>query len=791
MTDQQRAIKLFEKYRNDIHCRTDLMFGALLVLQLIAGLLAAIFISPRSWAGSQSTIHIHIWGAIALGLCFTSVPLLLIYTQRGKPITRYTIAIAQMLFSALLIHLTAGRIETHFHVFGSLAFLAFYRDWRVLVPATIVVAADHLFRGIFWPQSVFGVLSTGIWRAFEHAGWVIFEDIFLVYSCIVGSRELRTIATTQIGLEEAREHVEQKVLDRTSELNLRTVELRSSEERFELAVLGSRDGLWDWNLITNKVYYAPQWKELVGCGNDEIGDSPEDWFSRIVSGSLAEFDESLTAFREGRLDYFDVEIGMHHSDGRVRWMRCRAAAVRDTNGVALRLAGSLNDITDLREMQEQLRKLAQHDRLTGLPNRDLFVDRVQRAIVRARRDPDHRFAVLFFDFDRFKVINDSFGHNVGDLLLKSIANRLSENVREVDTPARFGGDEFVVLLDGIAIPRDVAAKADQLVQIFSMPHVLNGHEVISTASIGVVTSGPEYVDAEEMIRDADAAMYQAKSNGKAQYRIFDAAMHANAAARLTIEQELRLAVDTDQLALWYQPIVCLSTGAITGVEGLLRWKHPTKGMISPDQFIQIAEETGLIIPIGTRVIHDACRQIKHWQSAGAAPLYVNVNVSRRQLVHPDLIPTLRNALNETSIDPARLRIEITESAVMDSRFDVVSIMQQIKDLGVLLAMDDFGTGYSSLSCLHTFPVDVLKIDRTFIQNMTKRREFSAVMHAIITLAQHLKLHVVAEGVETPDQLAQLQAMDCNSAQGYLFSRPVPAGDIPALLVQGLSIPLAA
>lgn len=606
-------------------------------------------------------------------------------------------------------------------------------------------------------------------------------------------------------LERATERMRQRLLEQIHQLDdqvtVRTAALqgalarvRRSEQRLAHAVRGSMDGLWDWNLETDEVYYAPRWKELLGASEEEIGDSPDEWYRRIPSAKLAEFKRRLEEHIAGETDRLDFELQMVHADGGLRWMLCRAAAIRDAAGQALRLSGSLADITALKQAQEKVQRLALHDQLTGLANRELLSERLKHAIARLRRDPESEktYAVMFFDFDRFKVINDSLGHNIGDALLANIATRLRAHIREVDTAARFGGDEFVVLLDGVDGFEGAAASCQRLLEVFEEPHYLQGHEVVSTASIGLVVGHPGYATAEEVLRDADAAMYQAKAAGKAQYRAFDDAMFDAARRRLLLERDLRNADMEQEFLLHYQPIVALQTCEISGFEALVRWEHPRLGLVPPDEFISIAEETGLIVQLGDWVLRTACRQLVEWREAFPdREFFVNVNVSRRQLTQPDLLDNLRAVVDEFRIVPGELKLEITETTVMDARYDSGPVMEGIRDLGILLAMDDFGTGQSSLSCLHQFPIDVLKIDRSFIVNIEERPQFTAVMQAIITLAHHLDLDVVAEGIETPAQLAQLQVMDCEFAQGYLFSRPVPADQATVLLRDGFQQRLSA
>lgn len=786
------ADRIYGEHLDRLHVRTDRMFGILMLVQLVAGILAAIFIAPRTWSGASSSVHIHVWASIALGTAITAFPLLMITFRPGSAFTRHTVAVAQMLFSSLLIHLSGGRIEAHFHIFGSLAFLAVYRDWKVLVPATLVVAADHIIRGIYWPQSVFGVIAAAPWRAFEHAGWVLFEDIVLVYTCVQGSRELRAIAVAQANTEHAREIIEDEVKQRTEQLVQRTAELRASEERYALAERGTQDGLWDWNLLTNKIYYAPRWKELMGLEATRVTDSPNEWFGRIASSQISAFHHKLTAHIDGVDQRMETELEINHPDGNPRWVLCRSAAVRDAEGRAIRLAGSLVDITELKLAQEKLRKLAQHDRLTGLPNRSVFLDRLREEMSRTKRDPSRLSAVLFFDFDRFKLINDGLGHNVGDAMLVSIADRFRKVLRGGDLAARVGGDEFVVLLSQLKSRDEAIETCKRLLADFAKPHEIAGRSVVSTASIGLVFSDLGYEDAEEMIRDADVAMYQAKLDGRSTYREFDATMHAAAVDRLNLEQDLRRANLDTEFTLMYQPIASLSTGEITAVEALVRWNHPTLGMIEPDQFIRAAEEIGIIVPLGEWIMREACRQCNRWEAEhGITDLGMSVNLSRRQLIFPGIPERLRAIAEEHGVPASRIRIEVTETDVMDERCDIAEVLREIQALGFPIAMDDFGTGHSSLWCLHKFPLDILKIDRSFVSHMKLRREFTAVMQAIISLSHNLNLKVIAEGVESEDQLAQLQAMDCEFAQGFLFSRPVPASEIVGLLGRGFGRSAAA
>lgn len=779
----QRIQTSFDGYFRRNACRADMLFGVLMLVQLVACVFGALLLTPRTWAGSSSSIHIHVWASLIMGVMIAIAPLYLIWQHRGEAVTRYTIAVAQMLFSVLLIHISGGRIETHFHVFGSLAFLAFYRDWRVFIPATIVVTIDHLVRGIFWPESVFGVLTASSWRAFEHAGWVLFENTFLISSCIISTREMWKMAEAQVELEETNERIEEKIRERTQQLETSNNALQLSDERYGLVIQGTREGVWDWDLTTNRVYYAPNWYNLLGMPqNQAADDTPDTWFGLITSRNLTIFQGKLNHYLNGESDRFEIEVEMTHADGSTRWMMCRATASRDQDGTAKRLTGSLSDITELKEAQGKLRRMAEFDQLTDLPNRQLFNDKLSLAL-NERHNGKGEFAVVFFDFDRFKVINDSLGHNTGDALLRQIAERFRSQTREQDTAARFGGDEFVVLLRDISGPDEANDICEQMLDLFAEPYEVDGHKVVSTASIGLVMSSDLYDNPEDMVRDADAAMYRAKSAGRNGYKVFDAQMHHEAMDRLNLEHELRHAVDDGQMEVYYQPIVSSTDGAITGFEALIRWNHPQRGLITPDQFIPLAEETGIIIELGEWVFRQACTQLCEWLKMvdHEREFTVTVNLSRRQVIHPSIIHDLTEVLAETGTPPERVCLEITESTIMDERQNSTKIIEQIKGLGVKLALDDFGTGHSSLSCLHSFPIDVLKIDQSFIRHLSESRVFSAVLNSIVSLGHHLNMKIIGEGIESLDQLVHLQALDCEWAQGYYFAKPLRADDATDLL----------
>jgi diguanylate cyclase (GGDEF)-like protein/PAS domain S-box-containing protein len=558
--------------------------------------------------------------------------------------------------------------------------------------------------------------------------------------------------------------------------------LRESEERYALAARGANDGLWDWNLVTNAVYFSPRWKAMLGFNENEIEDRLEHWLGRIHDADRERVKGEIAAHQQGLTPHFESEHRLLHKDGGFRWMLSRGLAVHDATGKASRMAGSQTDITE--------RKVS--DPLTGLPNRLLFIDRLGRLIKHSKRRKDHLFAVLFLDLDGFKMINDSLGHLVGDQLLVGVAARLEKCLRASDTVARLGetftvarlgGDEFTILLDDIKEPADVNRTAERLMKALAPPFLLAGKEVFTSISIGIALSNTAYEEPEDMLRDADTAMYRAKSLGKARYEVFDADMRASVMARLQLETDLRHALERNEFLNFYQPIVALDSGRIVGFEALMRWQHPTRGMIGPEEFIFVAEETGLIRELGWWSLREACRQMSNWRARSPAciDLAVSVNLSAKQLLQPHLVDEMKKLLRETTLPAEALKLEITESAVMADPAAAAEMLQQMKSLGIRLAIDDFGTGYSSLSYLHRFPLDTLKIDRSFISGAGEGGDGMEIARTIMPMAKNLRLDVVAEGVETIEQVVLLKRLQCKYAQGFYFSKPLAPEEVTPLL----------
>ena len=577
--------------------------------------------------------------------------------------------------------------------------------------------------------------------------------------------------------------------------------LLESQERYALAVRGANDGLWDWNLKTSSIYFSPRWKTMLGYQEPDIGNRPDEWFSRVHPEEVDWLKAQLAAHLEGRSPSFEVEHRMRHRDGSYRWMLSRGLAVRDGQQVAYRMAGSQTDITERKRAEEQLLHDALHDSLTGLFNRALFMDRLSHAIEQTKRQGHYLFAVLFLDLDSFKVVNDSLGHIIGDELLVAIARRLESCLRPGDTLARLGGDEFTILLENIQDLSAATRVADTIHQQLQQPFTLGGQDVFTTVSIGIALSDTGCDRPDELLRNADTAMYRAKSLGRARHEIFNVEMYDRVVARLKLETDLRLTIaagqttptllsypsktpdDGQDFQMRYQPIVSLSTGYIMGFEALVRWQHPKRGLVSPAEFIPVAEETGLITQIGHWTLREACRQLKIWQDQfpQVHPLSMSVNLSSRQFSSNDLLGQVKQAIADFQLTPHTLKLEITESAVMEDAQVATAILRQLKDLHTQLLIDDFGTGYSSLSYLHQFPIDTVKIDQSFVRCIGTENDGEAIVRAIVGLAHNLGMTVIAEGIEDARQMDCLCHFHAEYGQGYFFAKPLTAEDATAIL----------
>jgi diguanylate cyclase (GGDEF)-like protein/PAS domain S-box-containing protein len=563
--------------------------------------------------------------------------------------------------------------------------------------------------------------------------------------------------------------------------------LHAAQERYELAVRGANDGLWDWDLVTGEMYLSPRWKDMLGFAPEELANSPETWMDRLHPDDRARVQLELDDHIASRSAVFESENRILHNDGTYRWMLSRGIAVRTPGGKAKRMAGSQTDITGNKSS----------DPLTGLANRLLFTERLAQIMRDTRRGRSTDYAVLFLDVDRFKVVNDSLGHLAGDSLLRQIAERLKSCVRLTDTVsrlygsatvARLGGDEFAILIERLNDPNAAGLIADRVLGEFARPFQLDGREIVSTFSVGVAVGTEDHLVPEDILRDADIAMYEAKTSGKARAQVFDPGMRTRAVDRMEMEGDIRTGIDRGEFIVAYQSKVELDTGEITGFEALVRWNHPTRGMLFPSDFIPIAEETGLIVPLGYWVLISACAQLKEWQTRSMnGNLNISVNISSRQFAEADLIERVATIVRESGIEPRTLDLELTETAVMQNPDAAAKTLRQLKALGIGLNMDDFGTGYSSLNYLQRFPFDTIKIDRSFVAGLGSRAENRELIRTIVDLAKNFNMKVVAEGVETQVQSAELRALGCHEGQGYLFSRPVSAPAAGELIAESYEV----
>jgi len=557
--------------------------------------------------------------------------------------------------------------------------------------------------------------------------------------------------------------------------------LRESEERYALALEGANDGIWDWDLRTNRVHYSNRWKALLGYDDETIGDSPDEWFSRIHPEDFTPVKACLAAHLQGETAHFESEHRVLKGNKHYGWFLVRGLAVRDEHYHTSRISGSLTDITTRKQTEEQLRYEALHDSLTHLPNRTYLLQKLQQSLDTVQVHPQYLAAVLLLDLDRFKIVNDSLGHAAGDQLLQCLAQRLTDCVRPNDFVARFGGDEFVILLTNLNRPQVVNQIARRIQARLLEHHLLDNQEVSVSASIGIAYITAAYRNPEDLLRDADTAMYEAKARGRAREVVFDQTMHHRSVTVLQLEAHLRRAIERQEFCVYYQPIYCLQGRRIKGLEALVRWHHPERGLVSPNEFIPLAEETGLIVPIGEWVLQTACDQAKVWHDLGRSDLTMSVNLSARQLQDPRLPDIIARILQKSGLPAAMLQLEVTESAAMADVHLTSQLLERLQAMGVKIAIDDFGTSYSSLGYLRRFPVSVLKIDKSFVQEVGISRDAAVIISAIIAMAHILDIQVIAEGVETERQLAFLRNQECDSIQGFLLSRPLPAKEAAQLL----------
>jgi diguanylate cyclase (GGDEF)-like protein/PAS domain S-box-containing protein len=554
----------------------------------------------------------------------------------------------------------------------------------------------------------------------------------------------------------------------------------ASDDRYAVAWQGTGDGLFDWDLRSDRLWLSDSWLQLVGL--DQATGAPSDWLDRIHPSDRDAVQGAMRAHLEGGSTRFESEHRLRHQVGDWRWVLTRAGAVRDATGKAIRLCGAMMDVTERRAASDRVVHDALHDPLTRLPNRSMFLDLVKRSFARTRRREGYAFAVLFLDLDHFKSVNDGLGHAAGDDLLVQTTRRLQTCLREGDTLARMGGDEFTVLVDDVKGVVDAETVAERIRQATSLPFQVDSREVFSTVSVGIAVSSPAYSRPEDLLLDADTAMYRAKAQGRARCVVFDGNVREREPHLLDLETDLRHALQRQEFRIHYLPVVEVATGRIQGLEALVRWAHPTRGMMTPDQFVPFAEETGLIVPIGRWLLQQAGRDLQRCRRAPSAErLQLHVNLSSKQLLQGDLLDNIDEVVQEHHLKPADLALELTEHVLRQSE-DSPRRLAQLHGRGVQLLMDDFGSGSSSIRSLHQFECDSVKIDRSLFSGGAPRGEAPELVRTIMTLARDMGKPVVAEGVETVEQLRFLREVGCSAAQGYYFSPPID-GDAACSLLE--------
>ena len=717
----------------------------------IAGLLAAhvpgiaLFAAARG-AGVHGVFEAMVVPAFAL----------LAYRPSLSPRTRSIITgLGLMMASALLVHLSGGRTEMHFHFFVMLGVISLYQDWRPFLASIAFVAGHHAVVGWISPQDVFDTPEA--WRS--PIKWALIHAVFVL--------AMSAVSVVSWGIIEEGHRRSRR-------------QLEANERRFRALIENSSDVVTVLDADSVITYDSPAVQSVLGYEPGErTGRSgleflhPDD-----LEGAVA----LLSAVSQSQGVVHHVEIRTMHKDGSWRWVEAAVANLLEAPGVG-GIVANFRDISDRKELEIQLAHQAFHDPLTGLANRALLLDRMDHALGASGRPGGRRVALLYLDLDDFKTVNDGLGHDAGDAILREAAARLGGAVRPGDTASRLGGDEFAVLLEDITDPAVAYEIGARVLESLQTPFEVDGAVAPVSASLGIAvsTSGD---DAAALMRNADLAMYRAKGDGKGRFEVYERGMHAAVVARMALKADLRRGVQAGEFEAHYQPIIELATGRASGVEALARWRHPERGIVTPDTFIPLAEETGLIIQIGSDVLRQACRDLAAWQRelGPAAPATVSVNLSARQIADPGLIDEVQRALDEAGLPPSALTLEVTESVLLADTDAAASTLKTLKSLGVSLALDDFGTGYSSLSHLERFPVDIVKIDKSFVDLIGGNE--SPLVAAIVHLGDMFHLAVTAEGIEDAGQLVHLRRLGCQRGQGYYFARPLPAEDLRARLETG-------
>lgn len=634
------------------------------------------------------------------------------------------------------------------------------------------------------PEHIHSLLKRQLRQSQDDAGEVqLLPLINLVDETYKNTDEEQYLAHQSITL------ISQELSSLNEDLKKRAKDLKESEERYVLAALGANDGLWDWNILTDECFYSKRWKEIIGFTDEEDNHikftNLDSWFQRIHPSQRRIIKNALFDHIDGKTTRFEAEYQIKTKTGDYCWVRSRGIASRDENGKAIRIAGSQSDISQRKQYEEQLFDAAFHDKLTGLPNRALFMERlIQTMQPFKRKDYKKLTAVLFLDLDRFKIVNDSLGHDAGDQLLLSVARRLEMNLRPSDTICRLGGDEFTIVLSEVESTEHAQQIADRLIEEISKPYFIYSQQIFISSSIGIVVLD-SYEEPETIMRNADLAMYQAKHNGKNRAEQFNKKQYDLIHNTLQIETDLRIALKNKEFIFFYQPIIEVKTGQVGSLEALMRWKHPEKGMISPAKFIPIAEETGIILQISEQMMEALCKQLVFWGSAFGTTWIppVALNLSAKQLHDEAHLKKMIEIFEDSHLRKGSITFEITESVVIDKTQMIITHLNMLKEHGFKLSVDDFGTGYSSLTYLTELPFSRIKVDQSFVKDVLSNEKKKSIVRCIINLAKELDMDTVAEGVETIEMLTCLHKLGCDYAQGYLFSKPKSSLEILEFLEQ--------
>ncbi len=559
---------------------------------------------------------------------------------------------------------------------------------------------------------------------------------------------------------------------------------RSSGEWLLLPARSAQEALWDWDLADDRIRFSARWREMLGQAPEEVFASAEEWWGRVHPADRAQLQVDIAAQTASRADRFVTEHRLRHANGQWLSVQWTGLIVRDHVGKAIRVAGSVRDTTAQRNVEEQARREAFYDNLTGVPNRALGLDLMRRAITRTRRQGERRFATMLVDIDRFKAQNDALGHGAGDELLRAFARRLGTAVRPGDVIARLGGDVFLLILDAVHDPEDAERVPDRVHLLLQEQLRVLTHDVVVSSSIGITLHDPSTESATDYVRNAELALLEAKAQGGGRHVVYRPEMREGVRHRASLENDLRTAIARGEMMVWYQPVFSAREGETTrlaGFEALLRWAHPTRGLLGPGEFVPLAEETGMIVPLGTWAIAEACRHLMELSPNGPQAPWVSVNLASKQLMDPMLIDVVDRALRSSGLDARRLRLEVTENVILPDEEGARRSLIALRDRGIGILMDDFGTGAASLSYLHRLPIGSIKIDRYFVGRMDVSTECLEIVRSVVALAKSLRMDVVAEGVEQEAQLRQLKAMGCEHVQGFLLSHPLrPEETLPLL-----------